>query len=112
MKNVVFIVSTYYPQYSAVSKCIGNIADILCDEYSINVIAIRNSTELAENRKHVDQNIHRITTKSLYKRMIIQESMEASTSRFQHYILSLRLQAIRAISYLKMLVSKVQRSPR
>ena len=28
-KNIVFILGSYYPNYSAVGKCLGNIADIL-----------------------------------------------------------------------------------
>lgn len=39
MKKMVFIVGSYYPRYSAIGKCISNVADSLKQSYDITVIS-------------------------------------------------------------------------
>ena len=42
MSNIVIIVGSYFPNYSAVGKCMGNIADVLAQKNSVTVICEQN----------------------------------------------------------------------
>ena len=51
MKEVVFLVGSYYPKYSATGKCIGNIADEMAKSNSIRVVSWATCLDEVENSK-------------------------------------------------------------
>lgn len=63
MKHVVFIVGSYFPNYSAVGKCMGNIADELSKENKITVICEKTNLNQPDTDLFGSQKIIRVTTK-------------------------------------------------
>lgn len=61
--NIVFIVGSYYPYYSAVGRCVGNIADELSRDHQVTIICQRNFTEQKDFEVHNNQRIIRVDTK-------------------------------------------------
>lgn len=76
MKHIVFLVGSYYPYYSAVGKCIGNIASVLEKKYKVTVICEKNIVNQADNDILNTQNIIRVTTKMHYNRIKVDEKVK------------------------------------
>lgn len=76
MKHIVFLVGSYYPYYSAVGKCMGNIAAEFEKKYKITVISEKNIVNQADNDVLNTQNIIRVTTKMHYRRLKIDEKVK------------------------------------
>lgn len=76
MKSVVFLVGSYYPYYSAVGKCIGNIANEFEKKYNVTVICEKNIVGHSDNDVLNTQRIIRITTKMRYNRIVIEEKLK------------------------------------
>lgn len=65
-KHIVLLVGSYYPYYSAVGKCMGNIADELVTRgYRVTVISLRSNQELSEMEVVNNQKIIRIDAGSI-----------------------------------------------
>lgn len=104
MKHIVFLLGSYYPNYSAVGKCMGNIANILEDDYKITVISQKTQSVQMKNDHMGNQDIIRITTKYHEKRMINDECLKNSTGA-EHYMRTIRMLAIKIENLLRTLCS-------
>ncbi len=60
--NIVFIVGSYYPNYSAVGKCAGNVADELSKSHKVTVISLKDFLEQDSFEYFNNQSIIRIDT--------------------------------------------------
>lgn len=63
MKHIVLIVGSYYPNYSAVGKCMGNIANELTKDNRVTVICEKTSLDQSDSDMVGLQKIIRVTTK-------------------------------------------------
>lgn len=61
--HIVFLVGSYFPYYTAVSKCIGNITDELAKEHKITIICQKSFNEQNEIDIYNKQKIIRFNTK-------------------------------------------------
>lgn len=104
-KNIVFILGSYYPNYSAVGKCLGNIADILEEDYNITVISMKNKFDQEEKAIYRRQDIIRVSTKYLDKRMIIKEKIKASEG-IKKYIYLKCEKILRLYGFFRIIFSK------
>ncbi len=73
MKHIVFLVGSYYPYYSAVGKCMGNIASEFEKKYKVTVICEKNIVGQADDDVLNTQKIIRVTTKMHNNRVKIDE---------------------------------------
>lgn len=71
LKHIVFITGSYYPYYSAVSNCIGNIANEFEKKYKVTVLCEKNMMDQEDDDTLREQRIIRVTTKMHYKRIVI-----------------------------------------
>lgn len=86
MKQIVFIVGRYFPNYSAVGRCQGNLADEMVKEgYQVTVIAQR--TEAGEKSRDVyqGQNLIRVATKIQLLQLRSKELGDQVKLRFLRY---------------------------
>lgn len=74
-KHIVFVLGSYYPNYSAVGKCLGNIADILEKDYKITVVSIQTKYKQKDEECYKNQKILRIKTDYHEKRILIDEKL-------------------------------------
>ena len=85
MKHVVFLVGSYYPYYSAVGKCIGNIAAVFEKTYKVTVVCEKNIVNQADTDTLNMQDIVRVTTKMHYNRIKIDEKVNNSQGISKYY---------------------------
>ncbi|NTY10694.1 hypothetical protein EXW93_13930 [Exiguobacterium sp. JMULE1] len=50
--KLVFLVGSYYPNYSAVSKCVSNIIEELSDKFEIIIISDMDIKKFASSEKY------------------------------------------------------------
>ena len=100
MKHIVFLVGSYYPYYSAVGKCMGNIASELEKNYKVTVICEKNIVDQDDNDILNTQTIIRVTTKMHYNRIKVEEKVK-------------KTQGINKLFWkIKLLLSKLERFSR
>jgi len=99
MKHIVFILGSYYPNCSAVGKCIGNLAECLGTSYRVTVISIYTSCEEQSIEKFKGQMLHRVKTKELVLRL----KLKNVKNKFSKFC----LQGLRGYSFLKVIFSNV-----
>ncbi|MGN9160346.1 hypothetical protein [Clostridium sulfidigenes] len=74
--HIVFIVGSYYPYYSAVGKCVGNVVDELAKENKITVICQKKFTKQKESEEINNQKIIRVDTRENQVRNKLNEIIE------------------------------------
>ncbi|MCW6675851.1 glycosyltransferase [Aerococcaceae bacterium NML180378] len=62
MKHIVFILGSYYPNYSAVGKCMGNIATVMAQTNKVTVIGTQTQLDQLSTEEYNEQNIIRVIT--------------------------------------------------
>lgn len=67
--HIVFIVGSYYPNYSAVGKCVGNIADVLAKENKVTVICEKSTLDQQDKENYNNQTILRAITSEKTRRL-------------------------------------------
>lgn len=77
--NIVFIVGSYFPYYSAVGKCIGNVADELSKENKIIVICQKSFNNQDDIEIFNSQRIIRVNTKDNFIRNTFNEKIKKET---------------------------------
>lgn len=90
MKHIVFLVGSYFPYYSAVGKCMGNIATELEKKYKVTVICEKNIVDQADKDTLNTQTIIRVTTKMHYNRTKIDKKVK-TTQGIKKYFWKIRL---------------------
>ncbi|WP_214796797.1 hypothetical protein [Exiguobacterium sp. s5] len=76
--HIVFVVGSYYPNYSAVGKCASNIAEELAKSNKVTVISLKDYFNQNENDEINNQKILRVTTKDLVKEFKLNDKIESS----------------------------------
>lgn len=105
VKHIVFILGSYYPNYSAVGKCLGNIADVLVSEYNVTIICTKTSLSESEIFYHNNQKIMRVMTNYNKKRMTVEKNLE-ETAGLKNKRLKILKQILRIHRFTKTLISK------
>lgn len=77
--HIVFMVGSYYPNYSAVGKCAGNVADELSKSHKVTVICAKNYPDQNDEEVFNDQRILRIMTKEKETRFKLEDKIQNST---------------------------------
>lgn len=103
MKHIVFVLGSYYPNYSAVGKCLGNIADELGAQYKITVICMKNKLNQDDRAYYNAQKIVRVTTDNQHKRLQLEQKIQNTKgSQF----LKAKKQILRLKGFIKTLLAK------
>lgn len=74
--HFVFIVGSYYPNYSAVGKCAGNVAEELAKDHKVTVICSKNHLNQKEEEVYNRHGIVRIMTKEKETRLKLEKNIE------------------------------------
>ena len=77
--HYVLIVGSYYPSFSAVGKCMGNIADELSKSNSVTVICEKTSISQTDNEKYNNQELIRVSTP--FRLKVLRESSDNQTGK-------------------------------
>lgn len=77
--HVVFIVGNYYPNFSAVGKCVGNVADELSQTHKVTVLCLKSHPDQRDDEVYNNQKILRVVTKESEKRLTIEHRIRNST---------------------------------
>ncbi|WP_300350064.1 hypothetical protein [Clostridium sp.] len=81
--HIVFIVGSYYPNYSAVGKCVDNVAEKLSKKHKVTVICEKNDLNQLSKEQFNNQNILRtITTEKVNRLKIEKIAEELRTGNF------------------------------
>jgi len=104
--NIVFIVGSYYPYYSAVGNCVGNIADEFAKEHQVTVICIKNFSWQKEIELIGEQTILRLATKDISIRNKLNAKILHEKS-FRKYFFKLLLAIYRMQKIAKIVLSPV-----
>lgn len=78
--HIVFIVGSYFPYYSAVGKCVGNVADELAKEHKITVICQKKYTEQEDVEFYNNQKIVRVNIKENEIRHRLNKNIESKNA--------------------------------
>ncbi len=76
--HIVFIVGSYYPNYSAVGKCAGNVADELSRSHKVTVICQKNTCEQSNKQIYNNQTIIRVAAKDKLNRDSLGKKINAA----------------------------------
>ena len=75
--HIVFIVGSYYPNYSAVGKCVGNIADEISKDHKVTVICSKSYLEQHDKEIFNGQQILRVITKEKEVRYRLDDNVKS-----------------------------------
>lgn len=89
MKTIVFLVSGYYPNFSAVGKCIYNIAEVMSNHHEVIVISEKTSFN-QKNLTYNNTKIIFIENKSTHKRLKINTQLNSINNLYKFYYLTLK----------------------
>lgn len=105
MSNIVIIVGSYYPNYSAVGKCMGNIADVLSKDNNVTVICEQNLINQERTEIHNNQKIIRVFPKKQRSYLIAKEKQKSNKGVIRaYYTLNSKVQRVERVT--KRLFSK------
>jgi hypothetical protein len=107
MKHVVFLVGSYYPNYSAVGNCAEKIITLLKDDFKVSIVAAKNDTELNCFEEFDGCDIYRIESKYQKKLNILNFEMKYNQTFFTKF----KLYATRAFNLLKFIFQKESINP-
>lgn len=105
MKKIVFILGSYYPYYSAVGRCMGNIIEELDKENEVVVVCLRTKKGQLSHEKYLDHQIIRTETKAMLKRRLITDSINNANGIIKYYNIFI-LNIFRIVSFFKIIFSK------
>lgn len=101
MKHVVFILSGYYPYFSAVGTCINHVASCLNTRYHVTILAVKNHCDQSDEDCYGGCRILRVGTKQINRRLSIEEKIKSAHNNFFRRLYSLELLFLRTWKYLK-----------
>ena len=103
--HIVFIVGSYYPNYSAVGKCAGNVAEELSKYHKITVICSKNHLNQKNEEVFNCQRIIRIMTKEKKTRFELEDNIQYKIG-FKRRINEFRYKIYKVSRMLKTIISK------
>jgi len=104
--HIVFIVGSYHPNYSAVGRCVGNVADVLGKTHKITVICEKSCSSQIDKEIYNNQKILRVITEDKLKREILQNNKQNAKGISKKFA-SLRLNLHKFIQAAKIVFSNV-----
>lgn len=104
MRHIVFITGSYYPYYSAVSNCIGNIANEFEDKYKVTILCEKNMIDQGDDDLFRKQRVVRVTTKMHYKRIVIEDNYKKAHGIHKFYW-KIRLLNAKIVRFLRTAIS-------
>jgi len=105
MKHIVLMMSNYYPYFSAVGVCLGNVADVMLKENKVTVICEKFDMDEADTEICNNQRIIRIISKSTSFRKTMQIGIQDSNA-IQKAGYNFLLFVFRCLEYTKCILSK------
>lgn len=78
MKHIVFLMGYYYPYYSAVGKCLGNVVEVLEKKNRVTVICWKTKEGENDEEHHLNHDIIRISTNKLRRRELLEVQIKRS----------------------------------
>ncbi len=76
MKHIVFIAGSYYPYYSAVGKCLGNVVEELEKNNRVTVICFNSKINQDSKERYSNHDIVRVYTDSMYRRNLLEKNIQ------------------------------------
>ncbi|MCO5385780.1 MAG: glycosyltransferase [Desulfosporosinus sp.] len=104
--NIVFLVGSYYPYFSAVGTCCYNIAEEMAKQNKITVVCMKSRIEQSETEEYQGQAIIRVSHRWWDVRLKLGEKMKTSASIIKKCY-NLLLNIVRAKEYLQIVLSTV-----
>lgn len=104
--HFVFIVGSYYPYYSAVGKCVGNVADVLSQRHKVTIICEKSYFNQLDVDVCNNQNILRVITHEKIVREKLKENIKKAVGG-KKKIHILRLNTYKLLQTSKLVFSKV-----
>ena len=104
--HIVFLVGSYYPNYSAVGKCVGNVADLLAKKHKVTVICEKNSLNQTFREVFNNQDILRFITSDMTRRFKIIDQIKREKG-WKKRMFQLNLSILKLKQVLKFLFSKL-----
>jgi len=105
-KHIVFIVDSYYPNYSANGICVKKVIDVLKVTHTITVICIKNQKGLPEIEDYDSIRIVRIETGEHRARNYVNCILKKSKSKVKRAFVISLLRAVQVRRYLNVIISK------
>lgn len=104
--NIVFLVEDYYPNYSAVGRCVGNIAEELAKVNKVFIICLKDSANEKNREEYLNQSIIRINTNDNKIRNKLEKHLRIQKG-FKKIIASITLKVYKLIQMIISLFSYV-----
>ena len=104
--NIVFMASGYYPNYSAVGKCVGNVVEYFPGDNNIFVIALKNNKNDLAYEEYKNHKIIRVDTLDNNIRNILKERI-INSHGLKRKIYTLSHNIYRSLKALSFVLSKV-----
>ena len=105
VKHLVFIVGSYYPNFSAVGSCVNNVVNSIKDKCKVTVICCISKDKQKLKLKHEGYNIIRIAPKYTEKRLKAEDNINNFTG-IKNKINKAILMSLRGEKYLSAICSK------
>lgn len=106
MKHIVFMMRNYYPYYSAVGICLGNVAEVMVNNgYKITIICEKSNLKEDNIEIYKNQTIIRFVSNSTKIREKLQEKARGSNI-FIRYMAKGSFIIYRSFEYIKCILSK------
>ncbi len=105
MKHIVFLVGSYYPYFSAVGRCIGNIVEELEESNRVTVVCFNTTTLQPPEERYRKHDIVRIFTKKMKNRHKLDELIKNETF-FPGATIKTRIKLHQSWYFLKTLLSR------
>lgn len=105
VKHIVFIVGSYYPNFSAVGNCVNNVVSCIKDKCKVTVICCVSKTNQRMEIDHEGYKIIRVSSKNMLRRLSIEDKIDSSRGiyrRLNKFILI----GLKAKNYLSAFFSK------
>ncbi len=104
--HFVFVVGSYYPYYSAVGKCTGNVADVLSQKHKVTIICEKNYCDQKDEERYNNQKILRIITQEKINREKLNNNIRKTHGLTRKYYI-LRSNIYKLIQATKLVFSKI-----
>lgn len=104
MKHIVFVLSGYYPYFSAVGTCVNHVVSCLKTRYHITILSVKNHCGQSDEDYLNGCHILRVDTKQINHRLYVEDKIESKRNAFFRRLYSLELLFLRMLKYLKAII--------
>ena len=82
MKHIVFVLSGYYPYFSAVGTCVNHVVSCLKTRYHITILSVKNHCGQSDEDYLNGCHILRVDTKQINHRLYVEDKIESKRNAF------------------------------